>query len=46
MRKKQFQPFYINLKFMIEKKRFPAARKAYRAYVARGIAQGRRPELV
>ncbi len=24
----------------------PAARKAYRAYVEKGIAQGRRPELV
>ena len=27
-------------------KKVPAARKAYRAYVEKGIAQGRRPELV
>jgi REP element-mobilizing transposase RayT len=27
-------------------KKLPAARKAYRAYVEKGIAQGRRPELV
>jgi len=32
--------------FRLFGKKVPAARKAYRTYVERGIAQGRRPELV
>ncbi len=37
---------YRNQKTVITGEKVPAARKAYRAYVEKGIAQGRRPELV
>ena len=41
---REFQDTDYVLGFFGEK--VPAARKAYRAYVKKGIAQGRRPELV
>ena len=42
--KREFQDTDYVLRLFGEK--LPAARKAYRAYVEKGIAQGRRPELV